>query len=196
MQVNDVTGRICGDATGQDCSRSCVNGQCVNENARLATACRPTAMPNTCDGPCTLIGGNPTCDPVTACANAGLNACVLRACGFDDNTTGFEDYPLPDGTTCDDGLSCTSGDACSNNGQCIPTTNNCGGATGATGGRTGVAGRGAIGTGGFAATATVTSGPVDITGGGCSTGGRTSSALGFGLLTFLGLCISRRRRAR
>jgi len=95
MQVNDVTGRICGDATGQDCSRSCVNGQCVDENARLATACRPTATSNTCEGLCTLIGGNPTCDPVDACSSAGLNGCVLRGCGFDDNTTGCEDYPLP-----------------------------------------------------------------------------------------------------
>jgi hypothetical protein len=195
MQVNDVTGRICGDATGQDCARSCVNGQCVTENASVGTACRPTATSNTCDGLCTLSSAlSPTCLAVAVCSNVGLNACVLHACGFDDNTTGCQDYPLPRGTTCDDGLSCTSGDACNAAGDCVPAVNNCGGggAPGATGGRTGLAGRGPTGTGGFVGT--VSRGPADITGGGCSTGGRASSAWGYGLLLLLGLCTTRRRR--
>jgi hypothetical protein len=155
MAVTDLNGRICGDSLGRDCSQSCENGLCVAKNARLGTACRPTASLSSCDGLCTLISGNPTCDPVTACDSVGVQGCTLRACGFSDNTTGCLDYTLAAGTSCSDGLACTTGDTCNANGACVPTSNNCGGAGGqggAGGVAGGTAGEGGIPTGGTAGT--------------------------------------------
>ncbi len=206
----DLNGRICGDSAGQDCGRSCENGQCVAKNARLGSACRPDGRSTTCDGLCTLIGGEPQCDPVTACADVNADGCSLHACGFDDNTTGCQDYPLSDGTTCDDGQSCTTGDACDGRGACVPEVDNCG--PGNTGGGPGTGG-GGPGTGGAATTggASTTGGrsgggpgpsepddptPVEITGGGCSVGGAAGASGAGGLLLLLGLGALRRRGAR
>ncbi len=211
----DLNGRICGDSAGQDCGRSCENGQCVAKNARLGSACRPNGQSTTCDGLCTLIGGQPQCDPVTACADVNADGCALHACGFDDNTTGCQDYPLSDGTTCDDGQSCTTGDACDGRGACVPEVNNCapggtGGGPGTGGGGPGAGGSstgGAAATGGAATTGGRSGGgpgpsepddptPIEITGGGCSVGGAAGASGVGGLLLLLGLGAMRRRGGR
>ena len=85
MIVTDLNGRICGDVEGRNCGRSCENGACVDKNARLGTACRPNNNSSTCEGVCTLVAGEPTCDEVTVCSNVGISddGCVLTACNFD-----------------------------------------------------------------------------------------------------------------
>lgn len=96
LQVTDLNGRICGDEQGTDCSRSCENGQCVDKNARLGTACRPAANSTTCDGVCTLRGGEATCDAVDVCEDVGLSpdSCRLTACNFDTFEQGCTTYEL------------------------------------------------------------------------------------------------------
>lgn len=86
MITTDLNGRICGDVEGRDCSRSCENGNCVDKNARLGTACRPTNNSTSCDGVCTLIGGTPACDAVTVCDDVRIadDGCALRACNFNE----------------------------------------------------------------------------------------------------------------
>lgn len=96
MVVTDLNGRICGDVEGRDCSQSCENGQCVDKNARLGTACRPRNNSSTCEGVCTLSGGEPFCDEVTVCNDVGLSddGCTLRACNFDNFEAACQDYAL------------------------------------------------------------------------------------------------------
>lgn len=81
----DLNGRICGDEQGRDCSRSCENGECVAKNARLGTACRPGPNTTTCDGVCTLLGGEPVCDEVDVCDDVEISddGCSLTACNFE-----------------------------------------------------------------------------------------------------------------
>jgi hypothetical protein len=85
LTVTDLNGRICGDVEGRDCSQSCENGECVDKNARLGTACRPNNNSSTCEGVCTLTGGEPACDEVTVCSNVGISddGCSLTACNFE-----------------------------------------------------------------------------------------------------------------
>lgn len=85
MITTDLNGRICGDVEGRNCGRSCENGECVDKNARLGTACRPTNNSSSCDGVCTLVGGAPACDQVTVCGDVAIadDGCSLRACNFD-----------------------------------------------------------------------------------------------------------------
>ncbi len=92
----DLNGRICGDADGRNCGQSCENGQCVDKNARLGTACRPTNGSSTCEGVCTLADGEPTCDEFTVCGDVGIsdNGCVLTACNFDSFEVGCRVFEL------------------------------------------------------------------------------------------------------
>lgn len=96
MIVTDLNGRICGDVEGRDCSQSCENGECVDKNARLGTACRPNNNSSTCEGVCTLSGGEPFCDEVTVCGNVGISddGCTLTACDFESFEAVCKDYPL------------------------------------------------------------------------------------------------------
>lgn len=96
MIVTDLNGRICGDVEGRDCSQSCENGECVDKNARLGTACRPNNNSSTCEGVCTLSGGEPVCDEITVCSNVGISddGCTLTACDFESFEAACKDYPL------------------------------------------------------------------------------------------------------
>jgi MYXO-CTERM domain-containing protein len=182
MAVTDLNGRICGDSVGQNCGQSCENGVCVTKNARLGTACRPTASSSTCEGLCTLSGGVPFCDTVTVCADTPrVEGCILQACGFGDNTTGCQEYTLAAGTTCSDGLACTSGDTCDVSGACVPTTNNCGGA-GGQGGAGGEPG-GSAGTAGTATGGAATGGTATGGSAGTATGGSAGKAGSAGTAT-------------
>lgn len=96
LTVTDLNGRICGDVEGRDCGQSCENGACVEKNARLGTACRPNNNSSTCEGVCTLIGGEPACDEITVCSNVGISAdgCSLTACNFESYEDGCIEYTL------------------------------------------------------------------------------------------------------
>lgn len=85
LVVTDLNGRICGDEQGRDCSRSCENGACVQRNARLGTACRPAVNTTSCDGVCTLVGGEAVCDEVSVCDAVAVadDGCTLTACNFE-----------------------------------------------------------------------------------------------------------------
>lgn len=102
MITTDLNGRICGDVEGRNCGRSCENGECVDKNARLGTACRPNNNSSTCDGVCTLIGGNPACDEVTVCGSVAISddGCTLRACNFETFEDGCKMFEL-DNAVCD-----------------------------------------------------------------------------------------------
>jgi hypothetical protein len=102
MTAIDLNGRICGDVEGRNCGQSCENGQCVDKNARLGTACRPTNNSSTCEGVCTLADGEPTCDTVTVCGNVGISedGCELTACNFDEYQEGCQLFEL-DNAVCD-----------------------------------------------------------------------------------------------
>ncbi|HET9955090.1 MAG TPA: hypothetical protein VFQ61_11330 [Polyangiaceae bacterium] len=150
LSAEDMNGRICGDASGSSCEKSCENGQCVAKNARLGAACRPLGLGNACEGLCTLRSGSPYCELVTACREVGVHGCFLRACELTDNSkTGCVDYPLDAGTRCDDGNACSDQDTCDGHGQCNSGVESCigtGGAgaggqdSGAAGGRNAEAG--------------------------------------------------------
>lgn len=96
LTITDLNGRICGDSEGRNCARSCENGACVDKNARLGTACRPRNNSSTCEGVCTLVGGEPECDEVTVCGNVGISddGCTLNACNFDTFENGCRQYDL------------------------------------------------------------------------------------------------------
>lgn len=102
MTAIDLNGRICGDVEGRNCGQSCENGQCVDKNARLGTACRPTNNSSTCEGVCTLADGEPTCDTVTVCGNVGISedGCELTACNFDEFQSGCRVFEL-DNAVCE-----------------------------------------------------------------------------------------------
>lgn len=102
LATTDLNGRICGDVEGRNCGRSCENGECVDKNARLGTACRPRNNSTTCEGVCTLVAGEPTCDEVTVCENVEVatDGCSLQACNFETFEPGCQAYSL-DNSVCE-----------------------------------------------------------------------------------------------
>lgn len=214
----DLNGRICGDELGRDCSRSCENGECVEKNARLGTACRPGPNSTSCDGVCTLADGEPVCDEVSVCDEVAISedGCVLTACNFESFEQGCTTVELsnpvceasqvepdvdasaelPDaGTDSDAGSQPTERSDASVTSADEPTSvvRDAGVTTSTT---TGVGSTSSGDAGSVVDGGTPSRTPVRVVGGACSVVSPTQSELGgVGLLALLGSLVARRRRA-
>jgi hypothetical protein len=206
----DLNGRICGDQQGRDCSRSCENGACVEKNARLGTACRPGANTTTCDGVCTLVGGQPVCDEIAVCSEVGIadDGCTLKACNFENFELGCHDIQLTNavceasqaeldsGLTADAAsLDASLSDAAIDSGLSAPTSVADAAASTTSSGRT----TAQVGTSSAVDAAVPDAGvrprtPTRVVGGACNVASGRNPGVSSIVLVLLGLLVARRKR--